>query len=42
MLVTMEVLFLASLPSNHTISYTCGKQLAVLVAVDLQAVFCQG
>jgi len=39
MLMTMEVVFLASLPSNRAISYTSGKQLAVLVPGDLQAVF---
>lgn len=42
MLVTMAVVFLAALPSNHFISYKSGKQLAVLVLVGLQAVFCQG
>lgn len=40
MLVTMKVFFLASFASDHTITYTCGKQLAVLVPVDLQAAFC--
>lgn len=36
MLVTVKVFFLAppALPSNHSISYTSGKQLAVLPPVD--------
>lgn len=42
MLVTMKVVFLAPLPSNHIISYKHGKQLAPLVLVGLQAVLGQG
>lgn len=36
MLVTVKVFFLAppALPSGHSISYTSGKQLAVLAPVD--------